>query len=338
MAKGYLFRATKGGISRVAGLAAFDEVPGLENIDVTSFVAGHMAYRTAMPILLRHVGWEVESDEFAEIVDPDPEDHGTRQRELIREIEDARKEAQTKPDKRRFGFFKRGKIAEKKNWEMYEVKMGGSGEKNGSKDALTEANGRGDSRVLFDIDAIKRELESESVEVRQLETTMPALKLDLSPRKQSSEDTNPSIDGVAAPIGKAKTDKIPQGPFGEPLKTSKSFDASSLPSHAVDDDPPYISHTNTAPSTSTAHNTNSHYSPDDDDALSPSQPAPATNSQFQPLPSASLAWQNTSKTPFSATQSDLRSTQTMSIDHNAWADEEEDEGWGKEKEVVMSFE
>jgi pimeloyl-ACP methyl ester carboxylesterase len=67
---GYLFRATSGSIMRVAGLAPVEDIPGLENIEVTSLVAGHMAYRAAMPRLLREVGWSVESDEFTEIEEP----------------------------------------------------------------------------------------------------------------------------------------------------------------------------------------------------------------------------------------------------------------------------
>ncbi len=55
---------------RVAGLAPINDVPGLENIDVTALVPGHMAYRTAMPRLLREVGWTVSGDEFVEIEDP----------------------------------------------------------------------------------------------------------------------------------------------------------------------------------------------------------------------------------------------------------------------------
>lgn len=66
---GYLFRATSGGIGRIAGLAPVD-IPGVENIDVTDLVNGHMAYRAAMPKLLMKVGWEVTSDEFSEIEDP----------------------------------------------------------------------------------------------------------------------------------------------------------------------------------------------------------------------------------------------------------------------------
>ena len=55
---------------RVAGLGPIEDIPGLENVDVTTLVAGHMAYRTAMPRLLREVGWSVDGDEFAEIEDP----------------------------------------------------------------------------------------------------------------------------------------------------------------------------------------------------------------------------------------------------------------------------
>ncbi|KAF2836319.1 DUF726-domain-containing protein, partial [Patellaria atrata CBS 101060] len=118
---GYLFRATSGGIMRVAGLAPV-EVPGIENYNVTDFVPGHMAYRPSMPRLLREVGWLVESDEFTEIEDPDPENHQKRQRELINEIEEARKKLEEKPEKKRFGglFKSKKQRAEKKDWEMYD--------------------------------------------------------------------------------------------------------------------------------------------------------------------------------------------------------------------------
>ena len=93
---------------RVAGLAPVEGSPGLENFDGTNFVNGHMDYRAAMPRLLKELGWEVLSEEFAEIEDPDPEDHGERQRELIREIDEARRDAELKPEKKRFGLFKEG--------------------------------------------------------------------------------------------------------------------------------------------------------------------------------------------------------------------------------------
>jgi len=136
---GYLFRATSGGIMRVAGLAPVEDIPGLENVDVTELVNGHMAYRQAMPKLLRKLNWEVESDEFTEIEDPDPENHAQRQRELIAEIDEARRKAETKPEKRLFGLFKRGKPAEKKTWEMYDAKANAD-KKSPNPEADTEAN------------------------------------------------------------------------------------------------------------------------------------------------------------------------------------------------------
>ena len=116
---------------RVAGLAKVD-VPGIENIEVTSIVAGHMAYRKAMPKLMKHVDWVIDSEEFAEIEDPDPDNHEARQRQLINEIEEARKEIQEKPEKKgRFGFLRgkdKSKLAEKKSWELYSAQSQGSQE------------------------------------------------------------------------------------------------------------------------------------------------------------------------------------------------------------------
>jgi len=191
---GYLFRLTNGGIRSVAGLAPIEGIPGLENMDVSEFVAGHMDYRRAMPRLLRECGWSVESDEFTEIEDPDPEDHQKRQRELINEIEEARKELQKeqkegKGAKGAFAFFRKKKAAEKQEWEVYEdpSKAGGA---SGRRTEGKEGNNHG---VLFDIDAIRAELakdqldnkdalvDEELLQVREIKSTLPPMKLDLSP-------------------------------------------------------------------------------------------------------------------------------------------------------------
>ncbi|KMU86270.1 DUF726 family protein [Coccidioides immitis H538.4] len=169
------------------GLAPVEGIPGIENFDATKFVNGHMAYRAAMPRLLREVGWEVESDEFTEIEDPDPDSHQERQRELIREIQEARKQAEEKPDKKKFGFFKRGKLAEKKGWETYDVDQGDRSPTN-SCDGNADPGGT----VLFDIDAIRAELASEQIQVKQLESTLPPMKLHLNP---PSPVASPSFHG-----------------------------------------------------------------------------------------------------------------------------------------------
>lgn len=179
---GYLFRATSGGIMRVAGLAAVEGIPGIENFDVTELVNGHMDYRAAMPRLLRKVGWEVLEDEFAEIEDPDPDNHAERQRELIREIDEARRDAEAKPEKKRFGLFKRGKMAEKKRWETYDV------DRNNAPDESSDLNSS-PGTILFDIEAIRAELHSEAIEVKELQSTMPVMKVNLN---STSESIQPS--------------------------------------------------------------------------------------------------------------------------------------------------
>lgn len=196
---GYLFRLTNGGIRRVAGLATIDEIPEVENFDCTKFVNGHMEYRTAMPRLLRECGWEVESDEFGEIEDPDPDRHRERQIELINEIEEARKElekeGQSKKGKSGWGIFGRKKKAERQDWEIYEdskrVDESRTGDKSGSN-----------SGVLFDVDAMRAELaRDEELQVKELASTLPPMKLDFSPSTPSNprdmlRETK-SVDGTS---------------------------------------------------------------------------------------------------------------------------------------------
>ncbi|EPY53206.1 DUF726 family protein [Schizosaccharomyces cryophilus OY26] len=84
---GYLFRATSGGIGRVAGLRSIDDIPGMENIDVTDLVPGHLAYREAMPELLSLVGFELLNEETDLVQEPIPESLQERQSELLHEVE-----------------------------------------------------------------------------------------------------------------------------------------------------------------------------------------------------------------------------------------------------------
>jgi hypothetical protein len=196
---GYLFRLTSGGISRIAGLAPIEGLPWLENVDVTELVPGHLEYRTAMPSLLMKVGWQVESDEFTEIEDPDPENHKDRQRELISEIEEARKalEKEGKAGKSsRFSFFGRRKKGERQDWEVYEDKLGkeNAAKEQGQNQGQGQGQGQGDGDgpearnqgVLFDVDAIRAELAkgapenaAEEFQVREIKSTLPPMKIDM---------------------------------------------------------------------------------------------------------------------------------------------------------------
>jgi hypothetical protein len=62
----YLFRATSGGLSTVAGLRPIENVSGLENVDVTDKISGHMSYRAFMPLILDQLGFPVSADYFDE--------------------------------------------------------------------------------------------------------------------------------------------------------------------------------------------------------------------------------------------------------------------------------
>lgn len=307
---------------RVAGLAPVEEIQGLENIDVTHIVNGHMAYRAAMPKLLRAVGWEVESDEFTEIEDPDPENHDKRQRELIREIDEARKEAEQKPEKKRFGFFKRGKLAEKKGWETYDERMK-EGEQSSSNSPIGSS-----SNVLFDIEAIRGELASEQIEVKQLESTLGPMKLDLN-RSSSSIETpqrsphsslrqTPSYDaGMAL---RTKSD-----PSLSQATISKGH--ASSPAHAGDDDHnssklPNGSHANGRENTRRSSDTDH----------PPSTPAEPVNT-----PSVAAAPPVRPGLSSSVTMPTGTAPSGLNLEHNAWADED-DEDFGKERQVQMSFE
>ncbi|KAJ8114234.1 hypothetical protein ONZ43_g4952 [Nemania bipapillata] len=195
---GYLFRLTNGGIRKVAGLASIEGIPGVENFDCTKFVGGHMEYRTAMPRLLRECGWVVESDEFGEIEDPDPDRHRERQIELINEIEEARKELeneeQSKKGKGGWGIFGRKKKAERQDWEIYE-------DTKRAEESRTEDKGGNNNGVLFDVDAMRAELaRDEELRVKELASTLPPIKLDPSPSTQYNARGIPhetkSVDGT----------------------------------------------------------------------------------------------------------------------------------------------
>ena len=294
---------------RVAGLAPVEGVAGLENVDVTKFVNGHMAYRAAMPKLLREVGWKIESDEFTEIEDPDPENHEKRQRELIREIDEARKEAEAKPEKKRFGFFKKGKLAEKKGWETYDDSLR-------KGDDWGTAHADGGASVLFDVEAIKAELRSEQIEVKQLESTLPPMKVDMNDSSLKSPRTNlretNSYDSTTKP-------KNTENPFDQGYdEYNLSAEALKYPPSAT---PSKLSFESAVHSPSPQHSP--HFP-----ASSPRLPSPTKDIQeYEPQPQRS---------PLRSPLSMPTAPSEVGLEHNAWADED-DPDFGKEQEVRLTF-
>ncbi|OZJ03006.1 hypothetical protein BZG36_04677 [Bifiguratus adelaidae] len=68
---GFLFRASTGGLGRVAGLRPLSKVERIENFDCTEYVTGHLTYRAAMPKMLKLVGVEVTSEELPDLYPDD---------------------------------------------------------------------------------------------------------------------------------------------------------------------------------------------------------------------------------------------------------------------------
>ncbi|KKK17174.1 hypothetical protein ARAM_002473 [Aspergillus rambellii] len=309
---GYLFRATSGGIMRVAGLAPVEGIPGLENIDVTKLVNGHMDYRAAIPRLLKSVGWEVLSEEFAEIEDPDPENHNERQRELIREIDQARRDAEAKPDKKRFGLFKRGKLAQKKAWESYEVDKSESPHRGSTDDNATGS-------VLFDIDAIRAELASEMIEVKQLESTLPPMKLDFNPPSTTSPDTPVSGNDK----GCKASERSPAPPQSPPVASKPG----RSPARDTYSPPPREEEEEEEEEVQMTFDTSYHEPP----PRSLSSFEPATHTRYNSFPSRPVL-RSSVTTPDNIGTSAVGAMGAMDFERNAWADN------GGEDEIQMTFE
>jgi Protein of unknown function (DUF726) len=314
---GYLFRATSGGIMRVAGLAPVLNVPGIENFDVTNLITGHMNYRAAMPRLLREVGWEVLSDEFAEIEDADPENHTERQRELIREIDEARREAEEKPDKKRFGLFKKSTLAKKKGWETYDPDTADLSHPDSPNSLSSHDN------VLFDIDAIRAELASEQIEVKQLESTLPPIKVDLN-HNNADPSSRPDLrqsksesDASALAAKNNSTKNTPEIPSSNPDAAPKDITQGNLHNGGEEDiqltfDTAYNVSTTTESIRSDHYNNYSNHN--------------SSNNRLY------------DGEDISTTRPALHSVASMPVDfgHNAWTDHEH---YGEEEgEISMTFE
>lgn len=347
---GYLFRLTNGGIRRVAGLAPIDNIPGVENMDASEFVVGHMDYRTAMPRLLRECGWLVESDEFTEIEGPDPENHQERQRELINEIEEARRELEKegKGNKGGFGFFRKKKAMQKEEWEVYEETA------KGGRTEDKEGNNHG---VLFDVDAIRDELakekesknsnvDEELLQVREIKSTLPPIKLDLGSGPASPASPGRPLPARTSPNSLRETrSATPSG------RSSNEDKLSSYEYRTSSRGPPSSrARTPTFPSSrseGSPYHHQYHYGyrgsngiDDHDDKIQMTFARGFDDDDAKPLSSSSAApgMANSAATTTGSARPEIKSAQTVPNITLAdpWADDD-DPDFGKEKEISMTF-
>ncbi|KAF4943336.1 hypothetical protein FGADI_13486 [Fusarium gaditjirri] len=327
---GYLFRLTSGGIRRVAGLAPVEDCPFVENMDVTDLVNGHMDYRQKMPVLLIRCGWSIESEEFVEIEDPDPDNHNERQRELINEIEEARKnlEKEGKAKKSgRFSFFGRRKNAEKQDWEIYEDSKNKGEGKEKAKEGEQADNNTG---VLFDIDAIRAEIAKdardhyaspEDLQVKEIKSTLPPMKLDVS-----SLPASPSAVANGSRAG-SRTD-LTGTRDSHDTRVSQERSRSYTPSYTRQASPPGYSSPyggGFGSGHGDAYGSGRH---DEDDIQM------TFDTSFDDHPrSATVA-----PTETAATRPQVKTAQTLPTMtlHEPWGDSDDDD-FGKEKEISMTF-
>ncbi|KAK3614359.1 hypothetical protein LTR56_027301 [Elasticomyces elasticus] len=346
----YLFRATAGGVMRVAGLNTV-EIPGIENVNVTEDVPGHMAYRGMMPTLLHRVGWVVESEEFTEIEDPDPENHVKRQRELISEIEEARRELEGKPEKKGFkAFFSRRKAARKQEWETYDAEAAAKNIHEGKTPEVKE-DGEGNGEVMFDVEAIRKEalklameggdLEEikRDLQVKELASTMPALKITSPVVQQNGFHANGEGKEIALHKSKSLDGSRPTTTVNGLANGHAKAATTSPYEHDHDDDitMSFESPTRPRPDASSRHAsfimTGDHNTTPRRDSPPLSWESPKASSQLE---RPGLRSANTTPAPVH-TPGRLSPDRRPPTDHdrNPWADEDD---FGREKEVEMSFE
>ncbi|KAF4974438.1 hypothetical protein FZEAL_8660 [Fusarium zealandicum] len=318
---GYLFRLTSGGISRVAGLAPIEDCPWIENMDVTDLVKGHMDYRQKMPSLLIRCGWSVDSEEFAEIEDPDPDNHNERQRELINEIEEARKELERDGKAKksgRFSFFGRRKNAEKQDWEIYE-----DSKNKGEAEAEGKEKGERNQGVLFDVDAIRAELikdargeNAEELQVKEIKSTLPPMKLDMASLPPSPL---PTANGSRSDLTTARS--------SHDFRMSQERSPSYTPSYSRQASPPAYSAAYGG-GFGSGHN-NAYGTGREEDEIQMT-----FDSSFDDPPRSTTAPPK-DETPNRPEIKTAQTLPTMTL-RDPWNDPEDDD-FGKEKEISMTF-
>lgn len=150
----FLFPAAR----RYGSVLGLDAIPedeaeqfDIENMDVSEIADGHMSYRSKVPLILKECGWPVLSEEFDEIEDPDPEHTREKQLKLLNQLENA----DAKP--------KKGGIFSSWGFDWMQRAKSKSSSAAQSNAAQSTRSGSADSdngELLFDVDAIRNEMET----------------------------------------------------------------------------------------------------------------------------------------------------------------------------------
>jgi hypothetical protein len=113
---GYLFRATAGGISTVAGLSPIEN-EGIENFDCSDIVNGHMGYRKNIPKIMKMLGFSILSEDFVEIDDTPNPDREKKQKELLDTLKKLEDDEKKKPLKKSSSWLPSWLKPKKEEWQ-----------------------------------------------------------------------------------------------------------------------------------------------------------------------------------------------------------------------------
>ena len=131
---GYLFRATAGGISAVAGLSPIEN-DAIENFDCSDIVNGHMGYRKNIPKILKKLGFSILSEEFVEIDDTPNPDREKKQKELLDTLKKLGDDEKKKPLKKSSSWLPQWMKPKKEEWQEMVKKDVVDGENSAPKTA-----------------------------------------------------------------------------------------------------------------------------------------------------------------------------------------------------------
>jgi len=196
-------------------------------------------------------------------------------------------------------------------------------ESKGDYEESSTGHSETDNGVLFDIDAIRAELASEQMEIKELISTLPPMKLDLSPsptaanspRSALRETKSYDASKTLSPSNNSYNGSTPR--LNDEGEIKLSFDTSyESPARSV-----------------SSFTKSPNRSPQIDPPLADSTDRAAT------LQRPELKSSTTMPVGLGLSSSGYNSSNNMSgmnISHNAWADEDDDD-FGQEKEMEMTF-
>lgn len=171
-----------------------------------------------------------------------------------------------------------------------------------------------DNNVLFDIDAIRAELASEQIEVREIESTLPPMKLNIGLTTNGVD--KPSV----SPYDNLRGTKSCEGDLAVRERDETSLSSPSLAYHGLGS--PGLSRRAEIGRVS--------FQSSDDRLEVTSSPTEQSRKPVQDVVQTTA--------PF---RPDIRHTYSMPVDitkfeHNAWLDDDPD--YGKEQEITLTFE